>query len=190
MAEDLSSLSEDDLSRLLQVIESLEHSAFDFLQLEVGGLKVVLGKGSPADYADRLDQGPAGRPAASGPSAPSVPPAATLQAPAPVAPPAAPSSTPVAPPAAPVAPAPAPTDDTVEIGAPMMGIFYAQPEPGAPPFVTVGSAVQADTTVALVEVMKMFNAIPAGVEGTVAAVLAENNQLVEYGQPLFWIRPS
>ena len=56
MAEDLSSLSEDDLSRLLQVIESLEHSAFDFLQLEVGGMKVVLGKGSPAAAAQVLQR--------------------------------------------------------------------------------------------------------------------------------------
>ena len=72
----------------------------------------------------------------------------------------------------------------------MMGIFYAQPEPGAPPYVEVGTVVEEGTTVALVEVMKMFNAIPAGVSGTVEAVLVEGNQLVEYGQALFRVRPS
>ncbi len=186
MADDLSTLGEDDLSRLLQVIESLEHSPFDFLQLEVGGMKVVLGKGDPSTYLDRLGApAPAGAPAPvamappTGPPAPAGPPAPPAAAPPAAAPSAAPSAAPVAAPAG-----------TVEITAPMMGIFYAQPEPGAPPYVEVGTVVEADTTVALVEVMKMFNAIPAGVSGTVEAVLVEGNQLVEYGQALFRVRPS
>ncbi len=186
MADDLSTLGEDDLSRLLQVIESLEHSPFDFLQLEVGGMKVVLGKGDPSTYLDRLGApAPAGAPAPvamappTGPPAPAGPPAPPAAAPPAAAPSAAPSAAPVAAPAW-----------AVEITAPMMGIFYAQPEPGAPPYVEVGTVVEADTTVALVEVMKMFNAIPAGVSGTVEAVLVEGNQLVEYGQALFRVRPS
>ena len=93
---------------------------------------------------------------------------------------------------APQAPSPAgPFEDgTVAITAPMMGMFYAQPEPGAPPYVSVGSRVEPATTVALVEVMKMFNAVPAGVSGTVMAVLVENSQLVEYGQAMFLVRPE
>ena len=71
-----------------------------------------------------------------------------------------------------------------------MGVFYAQPEPGAAPYVTVGSEVAADTTVGLVEVMKTFNAVTAGVAGTVIEVCAANNQFVEFGQAIFRVLPS
>lgn len=69
-----------------------------------------------------------------------------------------------------------------------MGTFYARPEPTAPPFVRVGDRVTPDTVVCLIEAMKIFNEIKAGVHGIVHAVLAEDGQLVEYGQPLFLIR--
>jgi biotin carboxyl carrier protein len=71
-----------------------------------------------------------------------------------------------------------------------MGMFYAQPEPGAPSFVTVGSTVNEDTTVALVEVMKTFNAVSAGVRGKVVEICAQNAQLVEFGQVLFRVVPE
>jgi acetyl-CoA carboxylase biotin carboxyl carrier protein len=87
--------------------------------------------------------------------------------------------------AAPAAPA-----GTIEIKAQIMGMFYAQPEPGAPPFVAIGAEVKEDTTVCLIEVMKTFNAMTAGVKGVITEVCAENSQLVEYGQVLFRARPS
>jgi acetyl-CoA carboxylase biotin carboxyl carrier protein len=71
-----------------------------------------------------------------------------------------------------------------------MGMFYAQPEPGAPPFVAIGTEVKKDTTVCLIEVMKTFNAMTAGVNGVITEICAENAQLVEYGQVLFRARPS
>jgi acetyl-CoA carboxylase biotin carboxyl carrier protein len=71
------------------------------------------------------------------------------------------------------------------IDAPMLGTFYRAEAPGAAPFVDVGAKVQPDTTVCLIEVMKMMNSIPAGVEGTIVEVCADNAALVEYGQPLF-----
>ena len=71
----------------------------------------------------------------------------------------------------------------------MVGTFYRAPDPTAPPFVEVGSAVEPETTMALVEAMKVFTGVLAGVRGTVVAVLAENAQFVEYGQPLFRVRP-
>jgi acetyl-CoA carboxylase biotin carboxyl carrier protein len=178
VADDLSSLSEDDVSQLVQVIECLENSAFDFLQLEVGGMKVVLGKGNPADY---LATQAAPRAASNAPVA--TAPAAAPPAAAPVSPAVAPAPSPAMPAAG------APADGTVEISSPLMGIFYAQPEPGAPPFVAIGSTVESEMTVGLVEVMKMFNAVPAGINGTVVAVLVKDNELVEYGQPLFRIQP-
>ncbi|MBT9252385.1 MAG: acetyl-CoA carboxylase biotin carboxyl carrier protein [Brockia lithotrophica] len=74
------------------------------------------------------------------------------------------------------------------VRAPLVGTFYARPEPTAPPFVRVGDRVTPDTVVCLIEAMKIFNEIKAGVHGIVHAVLAEDGQLVEYGQPLFLIR--
>jgi acetyl-CoA carboxylase biotin carboxyl carrier protein len=76
------------------------------------------------------------------------------------------------------------------ISAPMLGTFYRAEAPGAAPFVDVGARVEPDTTVCLIEVMKMMNSIPAGVEGTIVEVCAENATLVEYGQPLFRVEPA
>ena len=77
------------------------------------------------------------------------------------------------------------TDGALTIDAPMLGTFYAAPEPGATPFVEVGTSVQPDTIVCIIEVMKMMNSIPAGLTGTIVEVCPENSQLVEYGEPLF-----
>ena len=71
------------------------------------------------------------------------------------------------------------------IESPMLGVFYRAPSPGAAPFVDVGTHVDADTIVCLIEVMKMMNSVPAGVAGTIAEILVENAEAVEYGQPLF-----
>jgi len=186
MPDDLSSLKDEDVQRLLQIIEGLERSAFDYLQLEVGGMHVVLGKGEPPGQLGALT---ASRPA----GVPSRPPAPTPVsvhhvAEAPVADRSESSPDESSTRSAPGALTSDATDGTAEIRAPMMGIFYAQPEPGAPPYVEVGMEIDEDTTVGLVEVMKMFNAIPAGVAGTVVEVLAESNQLVEYGQALLRVR--
>ena len=73
----------------------------------------------------------------------------------------------------------------VTIDAPMLGVFYRAPSPGAPPFVDVGERVEADTIVCIIEVMKMMNSVTAGVEGTIAEIHVANAEPVEYGQPLF-----
>lgn len=70
---------------------------------------------------------------------------------------------------------------------PMVGTFYASPSPDKPPFVSVGQAVKAGDTLAIIEAMKMFNPIEADVSGTVVAVLGESGQPVEFDQPLFVI---
>jgi acetyl-CoA carboxylase biotin carboxyl carrier protein len=87
------------------------------------------------------------------------------------------------------APPTAERDGAVAIEAPMLGTFYRAPGPGEDPFVDVGSTVEADSTVCIIEVMKMMNSVPAGVAGEVVEVAAENGQLVEYGEPLFYVRP-
>ncbi|PYE23904.1 acetyl-CoA carboxylase biotin carboxyl carrier protein [Rhizobium sp. PP-CC-3A-592] len=80
--------------------------------------------------------------------------------------------------------------DEVLIKAPMVGTFYAGPKPGAPNFVKTGDAVTAQTVLCIVEVMKLMNNIEAGVAGTVARIFVENEQPVEYGQPLMIIRKN
>jgi acetyl-CoA carboxylase biotin carboxyl carrier protein len=92
--------------------------------------------------------------------------------------------------APPVAEAPAEepaaaADGSATIDAPMLGTFYRANAPGQQPFVEVGSEVGDDTVVCLIEVMKMMNAVKAGMAGTVVAVCADNAEVVESGQPLF-----
>jgi biotin carboxyl carrier protein len=72
----------------------------------------------------------------------------------------------------------------------MLGMFYAADGPRERPFVEPGSHVEPDTTVCIIEVMKMMNSVPAGLSGTIVEVCAENAQLVEEGAPLFRVAPA
>ena len=76
------------------------------------------------------------------------------------------------------------------VRAPMNGVFYARPNPEDPPFVTAGDDVTSDQAVCLVEAMKLFNSVEAGVDGTVREVLVENSTQVERGQILILIEPK
>ncbi len=76
----------------------------------------------------------------------------------------------------------------VDVPAPLLGNFYSAPRPGDPPFVEPGDAVDENTTIGIIEVMKLMNPIRAGVSGTVVAVLAENGTAVEEGQALVRVR--
>lgn len=78
----------------------------------------------------------------------------------------------------------------VVVKAPMVGTFYASPQPGSPAFVSVGDSVAPDTVTCIVEVMKLMNNVEAGVAGTVVQVLVENEAAVAYGQPLMVIKQS
>jgi acetyl-CoA carboxylase biotin carboxyl carrier protein len=167
------SLNDDEVRQISQLVETLDRSTFDFLQLEVGNLKVTIGKGNA--------------PPGIGAAAPSV------TAPQP---PAAPAAAPAAVTAAPGPSAPAVAnevradDGTVTIVAPLMGRFYAKPEPGAAPFVSVGAEVNADTTVGLIEVMKVFTAVRAGISGVVTEICVQDAEFIEYGHVLFRVRPA
>jgi acetyl-CoA carboxylase biotin carboxyl carrier protein len=101
----------------------------------------------------------------------------------------APTATPSAAPAitepAPSAPAPAePAANSTVVMAPIIGVFYRSPSPGAPPFVEPGAAVEPDTTIGIIEVMKLMNPVTAGTAGTLTEFLAADNAQVEFGQPL------
>jgi acetyl-CoA carboxylase biotin carboxyl carrier protein len=139
-----------------EIMRLVEASGFDELLLETAGTKLTLRRGGAIPLA-----------------APAVTPvavAAPAQAPAGVVVPA--------PVAAPV------VADGTSVESPMLGTFYRAPKPGAAPFVEVGSAVEADTVIGIVEVMKLMNTVRAGVRGTVTAVVARDGALVEYGETL------
>lgn len=162
----MSGLSDDEVLKILELIDRAGVAAFE---LTMGDLHLSVGPPGGAP-------GPAG--GAPGPPAPS---------------PAAPPSPAVIP--GPTEPAREPVaqaetgEDLVDVRAPLLGIFYRAPEPGAAPFVEPGSTVSPDSTVGLIEIMKMFNRVEAGVAGVVVEVCAENGSLVEMGQALIRIRP-
>ena len=92
--------------------------------------------------------------------------------------------------AAPLPPPTAPATPGVVIESPMVGTYYASSSPDVPPFVSVGSVVREDTTVCVIEAMKVFTDIPAGVSGTIAEILVKNGQSVEFGQALFRVHSA
>jgi acetyl-CoA carboxylase biotin carboxyl carrier protein len=165
-------LSEDDVLHILKLIDE---SKFDYFQLEVGELKITVSKGDPIPLSS------------SPPSAPVSQSANAAIVEAPKAMPAAPVPPPQS--AASSIAAKAAAEGLLPITAPLLGTFYVAPEPGAPPFVQVGTAITEDTTVGLIEVMKVFNSVRANVKGTVTQVVAQNGQFVEYGQTLYLVKP-
>ena len=82
------------------------------------------------------------------------------------------------------------TSNLHKITSPMVGTFYASPSPDADVYVKTGSKVSKDSIVCIVEAMKLFNEIEAEVNGEIVEVLAKDGQLVEYGQPLFLVKPE
>ncbi len=122
-----------------------------------------------------------------GPEAAAAPAFAGAYPPAAYAPP--PPAAPAAPRAEPAAEGPA-GPKTIVIESPMVGTFYASSTPDSPPLVSVGTVVQPSTTLCIIEAMKVFTDIPAGISGTIAEVLVKNGQPVEFGQPMFRVVPA
>ena len=182
MSDVLSSMNDDEVRQIALLVETLDKSTFDYLQIDVGHLKVTIGKGSMPTMS-ALSSGASTDIAAIPAQAQTValPAASIAPAPAIVA----------APPAAQVeVKKVAAQDGTVDVVAPMMGRFYAKPEPGSAPFVSVGSTVEKDATVGLIEIMKVFNAVQAGVTGVISEICVQDAQFIEFGQVLFRIRPA
>ena len=164
-------LSDDEVRQIARIIETLNESSFDYLQIELGELKLTLSKG-PLQAAVTVAT-TAGTAASA--SASPLQPGSLHPAPASVERAASPV---------------AQGDGMLPIVASLVGRFYLQSEPGAPPFVQVGSEVSDDSTVGLIEVMKTFNAVRAGVSGIITEVCVQDTALVEYGQVLFRVRPK
>lgn len=169
----MAELTEDEV---LQILDLIEKSSFDFLELQMGDLKLTVSKGGYGGNSPyRPEIGASAEPASSDRSAPKIKEAET--------------GTKVGQPEAKPADVSVP-EGAVPITAPMLGTFYITPEPGAPPFIKVGGVVDEDTTVGLIEVMKVFNAVRSGVRGVVTEICVQSGQFVEYGQTLFLVIPE
>ncbi len=144
-----------------EILRLLEESTFDELTLEMDGVKLTLQRGASTAATERP-----------------APARAPETEPEPVAQPKR-------------AAAKAPGDPgLVDVPSPLLGVFYRAPKPGEPPFVDVGSKVEADSVIGIIEVMKLMNTVRAGVAGEVADIPGENGALVEYGETLMRVRPS
>ncbi len=152
-----------DLRKLKKLIDLVQESGIGEIEITEGEEKV------------RICRQPAGSPQVLMAAAPmQMPMSAPAGLPAP------------APPAAAAAAQPEePTGHTLK--SPMVGTFYRAPSPGAPVFVEVGQSVAKGQTLCIIEAMKLLNEIESDVAGTIKAILVENGQPVEYGQPLFLI---
>jgi len=147
-----------DLRKLKKLIDLVEESGIAELEVTEGEEKVRIVK-SVRPSSDTAVMLAAPAPVAAAPAAPAV----------------------AAPPPAPVQP------EGVELKSPMVGTFYRSASPGAKPFVEVGDSVKKGQTVCIIEAMKLMNEIEADQDGVVKAVLVENGQPVEYGEPLLII---
>jgi acetyl-CoA carboxylase biotin carboxyl carrier protein len=168
------------------IVEAIEHSEWDEVRLVADGTTLVVSRSGETTLATA--------PAA---AAPPDGAAATAVVPAPA--PAAEKPRPAAPTEAveplldeahgQTAAPPASTEhrEVTTVGAPSLGLFWRSPKPGAPPFVEVGDRVEADSTICIVEVMKLMNHVKAGCAGVVSAIHPDNGAMVEYGQPLVTI---
>ena len=155
-----------DLKDIKAIIDLMKKNSISEFEMEKQDFKIRLKRGlnggAPVSSLDEL-------PPASGVAAP-------LQSPGPASPAAA-----VPPP---------PVTGEVEVKSPMIGTFYRSPSPEAASYVEVGTDVNPDTVVCIIEAMKVMNEIKAEVKGVVTQVLVENAKPVEFGQPLFKVRPA
>jgi acetyl-CoA carboxylase biotin carboxyl carrier protein len=160
-----------DLDFLERLIQAIDSSSLDSVEIERGGTRIRLSK-SPAVAAAAAPAAWAPPVAAPAPAQAAAAPAAPREAAAPVAAPAGPNPR------------------WVEVKSPMVGTFYRSPSPEAPSYVDVGKKVGVGNTLCIIEAMKLMNELEAEVAGTIVEVCVENAQPVEYGQVLFRIDPA
>ncbi|MCU0625186.1 MAG: acetyl-CoA carboxylase biotin carboxyl carrier protein [Gemmatimonadaceae bacterium] len=162
-----------DLRYLKKVLEMLDESTVDSLEItNEKGMKLRVSKSPTARGT-----------VAMAPMAQMAPMPTMAAAPSPAA---APTSAPSAPAAAPEAP----KSTLIEVKSPMVGTYYAQPEPGAKPYASVGTRVSKGQVLCIIEAMKIMNEIECEVSGTITEVCVQDASSVEYGQVLFRVDPN
>jgi acetyl-CoA carboxylase biotin carboxyl carrier protein len=155
---------------VLDLVTQLDGGAYESAAVEFGDVSVRLSRSADVPVTSPAAMTP---PQSLAPSTNGTAPAATLSAAPAVTEPAS------------AAPATAePASNTTVITAPIIGVFYRSPSPGAPPFIEPGAAVEPDTTIGIIEVMKLMNPVTAGTAGTLTEFLVADNAQVEFGQPL------
>jgi acetyl-CoA carboxylase biotin carboxyl carrier protein len=163
-----------DVARVRELIELMRAHDLSEIDLRSGEKRIRLRRGPEVVSTPAAAPMPMWLSSLPPGMAPSVPTPAS-QPPAPAQPPARETETP-----------PPPKEENIAyIRSPMVGTFYAAPDPDSPPYVKVGDHVNPETIVGIVEAMKVFNELPAEISGKIVAVLVENGEPVEYGQPLF-----
>lgn len=179
-------LTDRDVFRLVEMFDSSDAT---YMQVKVGDVEVVLSRRDhDGPSPDRgAESSPAAAAAVSAHPAPSPTPASSPDA-APGTGAAVETVATTPDPAA--APAGGPRGDLVTVTSPTLGSFYRAPRPDLPPYVEVGSIVEPGTTVGLIEAMKVFTGVSAGVHGSVVEILVGNGDFVEFGQPLLRVAPS
>jgi acetyl-CoA carboxylase biotin carboxyl carrier protein len=165
-----------DLGQLERLLSFMSEHGLEEFEYAHGDLRIRLKKAIPQQVAQQVLALPVAQAAA--------PQAVLAQAPPGAPQAAAPAGS------EPIQPAPVAAADEHIIKSPIVGTFYAGPSPDAGPFVRVGDFVEAGQTVCIIEAMKLMNEIEADIGGEVARVLVENGQPVEYGEPLFALRPT
>ena len=161
-----------DISDISALIDKLEKSSFDYLKLEGDGISVVIGKNGAGEF------GSVAAPATVPANISLISPAALAAAASPTVEAAEPS----------VRQSVAEQEGIILVKSPNYGLFYAQSEPGAPPYVKVGDTVKAGDTVGLLETMKTFTAISSPAAGEVVAIHVKNEEMLEPDQPLVSIK--
>lgn len=169
-------LNENDVETITTLIDKLEESSFNFLKLENQDIKIVIGKNGVTETVENSVQTPVKVEQVEPAQETKLEAAPTLEVPV--------QETEVVE----AKQAVDTNEGIVTINAATTGIFYAQPEPGAAPYVKVGDTVQEDSTVGLIEIMKVYSAIAAGVSGVVTEIHVEDAELVEVGQPLLSVK--
>lgn len=174
MPEANNTLHDADIRQIAELMQALERSGFDSLHIETDSIKLALSKGTSTTFDASVPKAAAAtKPAVSPTTITAAAPAATASS----LPKQSATST-------------AAESGLLDVVSPIMGQFYRAPDPSSPPFVQIGAQVDETSTVGLVEVMKVFNAVAAGAKGTVAEICVDDAQTIDIGQVLFRIRPN
>ena len=153
-----------EIRKLKQLIQIMKDNDLNEMDLRDKDEQVTLKRGPSGEVRYMPSPHPAAPPAGGSEQASASPPAAAERSPA--------------------------DEGLVEVTSPMVGTFYSSPTPDAEPFVKRGSDIQPDTVVCLIEAMKVFNEIKAEVAGKIDTIMVKNGDAVEFGQPLFLVKPS
>jgi acetyl-CoA carboxylase biotin carboxyl carrier protein len=170
------------LKELKEILQMLEEKEITEFELEEQGMKLRIRKAAATNHA-----APAPPPPVLVASAPVVPAAMTMAVAAPSAPVAGPTAVPTAVRSDEEA---AEAAGLAVVKSPIVGTFYRSPDPNSPAFVNVGDRIRVGQVLCIIEAMKLMNEIEAEVAGEVLKIHHENGQPVQYGEPLFSIRPE